>query len=602
MKIISRRSHQLFLTGFAISLACLVASPASAFGGVPYCAQQQTPATSATPITAQTPVLRSSVDVQTVDVHVKDKQGNDVTGLTAKDFTVLEDRKQQTIAFFDAGAAPVTVAVLVDSSASMETNAKLGSAEQIAAKFMRTAHPGDDVYAMDFTESIGPFEHLTLEQLKNPAPIRVEAAGGSGSAVYDAIAAAVCHLRDSKNPRQAIIVITDRVDQHSRINLDELVDLVRSQRAQLFLIGVPSRREFGFSGHIDPKLTLVTGHDIDNPDFVFDRLVKDAGAQTFTPKSEEQLQDALKSVSEFLGTEYTLAYYPPPTSRKFRKLEVKVDRPGVRVVSSRSVVRSGTSEEIVRYVEGTCVVSPEFFPFPYEAHISNGANRQVYRDDFSDPLSGWPQHPESHYVSGGYELSTLKRVSDDAGEQDSSPRWIGRGLPGGAGSVPGNEAELNRYRDNLIAAYGPPWPNFRVSASVKPVFEHELRSDQQSKFSVPVRAAVGLVFRINLTGYYALLVSPSAGNKKSMAFELVARTFRGDSFAESVLVPWTTVEAASPLRAQLAVEDVGDQITIYMDGKEVETVRDETFDYGYAGFIVSAPARAVFSDLLIEEM
>jgi len=74
------------------------------------------------------------------------------------------------------------------------------------------------------------------------------------------------------------------------------------------------------------------------------------------------------------------------------------------------------------------------------------------------------------------------------------------------------------------------------------------------------------------------------------------------TFAESVLVPWTTVEAASPLRAQLAVEDVGDQITIYMDGKEVETVRDETFDYGYAGFIVSAPARAVFSDLLIEEM
>jgi len=74
-------------------------------------------------------------------------------------------------------------------------------------------------------------------------------------------------------------VITDGVDEHSR--LDQLIDLVRSQRAQLFLIGLPSRPEFRFFDHFEPKVTLVTGHDIDNPDVVFYRLAKEAGAETF---------------------------------------------------------------------------------------------------------------------------------------------------------------------------------------------------------------------------------------------------------------------------------------------------------------------------------
>jgi len=42
---------------------------------------------------------------------------------------------------------------------------------------------------------------------------------------------------------------------------------------------------------------------------------------------------------------------------------------------------------------------------------------------------------------------------------------------------------------------------------------------------------------MNENGYYALLVNPSAEYKKKLAFEVVAMTFQGDSFAESVIVP-----------------------------------------------------------------
>ena len=318
------------------------------------------------------PVLRSEVDLQTVNVQVKDKQGNNVPGLAAHDFNVREDGQPQTIAFFDAGSGPVTVAVLVDSSSSMVREGQLGSAEEIAARFMRIARPGDEIWAMDFTEWTGPFEPITQEQFSNPGPLTVPAAGGSGSAVYDAIATAICHLRSSSSPRQAIIVITDGVDEHSRLSLDQLIDLVRSQRAQLFLIGLPSRPEFRFLGHIEPKVTLVSGHDIDNPEVVFDRLAKEAGAETFIPKSENGLQDALKAVSNLLESEYTLAYYPPKTSHKFRKIEVKVNRREARVLTNHFVLANPHAAELVRYVEGTCAVSPEFHAYPFESHVTNG--------------------------------------------------------------------------------------------------------------------------------------------------------------------------------------------------------------------------------------
>jgi Ca-activated chloride channel homolog len=537
--------------------------------------------------------IRSEVKLQTVNVQVKDKSGNDAKGLTASDFTVREDGNPQKIAFFDAGSGPVDVAVLVDSSGSMVGKWHLGSAQEIAARFMRIARPGDQIWAMDFTDWLGPFEHLTAAQLANPRPATVPPAGGSGSSVHDAIASAVCHLRNSKNARQAIIVITDGVDEHSRISLDQLIDVVRSQRAQLFLIGLPSRPEFDFQKHAEAKVTLVSGNDINNPAVVFQRLAKEAGAETFIPQSEAVLQDALRSVSNLLESEYTLAYYPPSSSRKLRKIEVKVDLSGARVLGSRFVVADPDSADIVHFLEGTCTVSPELHPYPYESHVTNGPGGTVYQDDFSDHNSGWPQHPDSRYVTGGYELSTF----EERASADNAPPRV---TPDGGMRMGQTTNLVATYRENVVAAYGPSWRDFRVSATMRGDIRPVTKEGPQRRFTRAVRASAGLVFRMNQEGYYALLVS-GVQKEKELSFELVARKFEGDSYAEAVIVPWTTVPRESPANTKLAVEDIGDQITVFVDGQEVGSARDDTFSKGYVGFTVSAPARATFSNLLIEQ-
>jgi Ca-activated chloride channel homolog len=569
--------------------ACVFACSGAAFAGITLCSERISKRQS------QEPILRVQVDLQAVDVQVKDAGGNDVLGLSAQDFTVLENGKPQKIAFFDAGNHPVSLVVLVDSSNSVSSDARLGSAQQIAAQFMRTARPGDEISAMDFTDQMGPFQRLTREQLLNPATVKLALAPSEGSALYDAIAAALCHLRESKNVRQAVIVISDGNDQHSRITLEQLVGLVRSSPAQLFMIGLQSSPGFHFEGHTGPFLTLITGHDIDNPTVVFDRLMKESGAESFIPNSQRGLEDALQAVSSMLQSEYTLAYYPPKTSKTIRKIEVKVDRRGSHALARRYVgsdrdateADQGTAES-VHFDRGTCTVSPEFHRYAFESKLMHGSSGMVYREDFSDARSGWPNHDDSHYISGGYELSNAKMP---AGNADPL-------MPSG---LPTEASSRTTFRENVIAAYGPWWNDFHASVTVKAVLAAVSREANAESLHKS-RPAAGLIFRMTLHGYYALLIS--GANKKQMSVEVVKRKFQGDSgyfYSETEIVPWTAVEKESGASTEISVENIGNQISISVDGQPVKSARDDTFDQGLIGFVISGPGRATFKSLVVEQ-
>lgn len=450
---------------------------------------------------SRVPVMHVEVDLQPIEVQVADANGNNIPGLNGKDFTVLENGQRQRIAFFDAGNSPVSVAILVDSSNSMNSNGPLGSAQAIAAEFMRTARPGDGIYAMDFTDQTGPFQQLTHEQLLNPSAVTLAPAPSGGSALYDAIAAALCHLRASKNLRRAVIVISDGVDEYSHISLEQLIALVRSSHAQLFMIGLQSRAEFGFQGRTEPKLTLITGHDIDNPIVLFDDLMKESGAESFIPKSGSSLKEALLAVSNMLQSEYTLAYYPQKTSSELRKIEVKVDRRGARVLARRFVDPQHDASQSVHFDQATCTVSPQFYPYAYEARLTRSPGGMTYHEDFSDSHSGWPIHEDSHYVFGGYELSNLP-VS--AGNVNDAMRASAMG-----GSIPysvGTAEKSMAFRRNIIAAYGPWWTDFHASVVMKMTPAPESHG-ARSQFSYAGAPAAGLVFRMNSKGYYALLLS-----------------------------------------------------------------------------------------------
>jgi Ca-activated chloride channel family protein len=536
-------------------------------------------------------VLRVQVDLQSIPVRVTDKQGHDVRGLSADDFTITEDHRPQKIAFFGEEKVPTSLSVLVDSGGSMSLSSKVGSAEAVAAKFMRSGREGDEISAMDFTDQFGPYRQLTREQLLNPSSLLLAPGPGEGSAVYDAIAMAVCHLRASKNLRKAIVVITDGDDQQSRITLDQLVELLQSSPAQVFMVGWHSKPEFHMSGSADKKMTLVSGRDIDNPPYVFDRLVKEAGAESVFPTSEDGMGVALKKVSDLLDAQYTIAYYPENTTKKFRRIEVKTKRPGLMVTVRRGVGSNSAAASPVNFVGESCGVSPELHPYPYESRVSHDDKGIItYHETFSDTHTGWPNHEGSRYAEGGYELSS---VASTKVEQ----------VPGRNARQPGTFFVTDTGQRDVLAAYGPWWGDFRVSAIVDPVIDlnRVKPAPPNARSSEIDRPSAGLVFRLGVDGYYAALLSGVQGQKEWW-LKIVKRQY-GDS-PETEIAPWSLIDVPKKGRGglKLAVETVGTEITVFVDDQEVKRAQDTSLGEGYVGFVISGAERAVFRDLVVEEV
>jgi len=509
---------------------------------------------------AQTPVFKVETNLQSVAVQVTDKQGNYERGLAASEFTLFEDGQAQKISFFEAEDQPISLAILLDVGRSMDFGGKLERALDLLVPLVRGNLPEDEIFFIPFTDEAGPFLQLTDEErLQRPT---IPVLRHRGSAMYDALASVLCHMRTAKNVRQAIVVISDGMDQHSRLKLEQLIELVRSSNPQVFMVGLYDRPEYEIYRQSHKTVTLFGLREVDNPVTVFERLAKESGAESFFPMSARDFKKALDRIAALLSAQYVLAYYPKRVD-KVRKIKVKVERPGVRV-SARSSVGPESPADTVHFAATGCGVSPKDHPYPWESRVTSAPGApMVYHEDFSDERSGWPkwgfnENTDAHYINGAYELDRhCVRCT-----------FVPRSVPGIVAAA----------ADTVIAAYGPWWENFRASASLEAFWEE-------------TGAGVGMVFDFREEGYYAFLVgTPNT-------FELVKGSWDGN---RTEIIPPTPLGFSMGRVCSLTVDRNGRQITLLVNNRQVGSVEDNSFEYGQVGFGVFGSGRAVVHDLLVE--
>src|SRR6187402_2840791 len=73
----------------------------------------------AAPGAAQAPRYSAGVELVNVTATVSDPSGRHVPSLTRDDFVVFDDNVRQTISYFSAERAPVSLGLVVDTSGSM---------------------------------------------------------------------------------------------------------------------------------------------------------------------------------------------------------------------------------------------------------------------------------------------------------------------------------------------------------------------------------------------------------------------------------------------------------------------------------------------------
>src|SRR5208282_2566737 len=169
-----------------------------------------------------------SVNVSSVVLHatVENHQGAPVSGLEKDDFQVYEDGVLQPIEYYSHEDIPVTVGLVLDNSGSM--GPKRDEVIAAALAFARSSNPQDQMFVVNFNEHVSfglpantPFTDQTA-QLK-VALSRFKTNGET--ALYDALAVALEHLKKGNRDKKVLIVVSDGGDNASQHKLGQILAL-----------------------------------------------------------------------------------------------------------------------------------------------------------------------------------------------------------------------------------------------------------------------------------------------------------------------------------------------------------------------------------------
>lgn len=266
---------------------------------------------------ADQPVARFSSGTTLVQIPatVTDSSNRFVLGLQREDFHLFEDGVEQTISHFSGEDAPLSIGLVFDFSGSM--GIKLRTSRQAAVQFLKTMNPQDEAFLIEFgdrAELISPFTNQS-EDLQNKL---LAAQPGGLTAMLDAAQLALQEMKKAKNPRKAILIVSDGGDNNSRYTSSEIESLVREADVQMYAMGI-----------FEPALPIgLSKEEISGPKLLAE-LAEQTGGRAFSASDPYDLPSVAARIGIELRNQYVLAYTSKNTARdgKYRRVEVKVAEP-----------------------------------------------------------------------------------------------------------------------------------------------------------------------------------------------------------------------------------------------------------------------------------
>jgi Ca-activated chloride channel family protein len=261
------------------------------------------------------PVFGTGIEVINLNVSVTDARGRYITDLTKNDFAVFEDGVRQELSIFNHEDIPISLVLMIDTSASMDE--KLPTARAAAIRFVGTLRPQDNAQVMQFNDRTTILQDFVADHGALDSAIgRTEAAGPT--ALHNALYVALKELEKQKTQalrRRAIVLLSDGEDTASLVSDDQVLDLARKTEINIYAISLRPRRmqdrnavKFSQAAHL---LTALT---------------QDTGGQVHFPNSLSELDAVYDRIAEELRTQYSLGYVSNNGRRdgKWRRIVVRI--------------------------------------------------------------------------------------------------------------------------------------------------------------------------------------------------------------------------------------------------------------------------------------
>jgi VWFA-related protein len=313
-----------------------------------------------------------STDVKVVNVlvTVHDKQGKIISDLTKDDFGLTEEGRPQTIRYFTRETdLPLTLGLLVDTSLSQRR--VLGEEKDASRRFVEKVlrEDRDQTFLIHFDHDTELLQDLTssrsrleraLDDVELPDDARPQLRNGGGgggggypgggrrsnlpgTTLYDAVLLASDELMRKRMGRKALILLTDGVDNGSKVSLRDSIE--SAQRADTLVYSIwftgdeqQSARPFGGGGGFGGVGRRRGGGfpqaQTQRPDGkkILQQISRETGGGFFEVSGKLSINQIYDRIEEELRNQYSLGFTPDKTdSVGFRRIAVTVKRSGMIV-------------------------------------------------------------------------------------------------------------------------------------------------------------------------------------------------------------------------------------------------------------------------------
>ncbi len=279
------------------------------------------------PVAAQQPTFRSSTQVVSLFATVLDAQNRLVPDLSQDDFQILDNDKPQQLTVFQSENQPITVVVMLDTSASMTGSIQL--LKQAAEQFIVRLLPEDKGAVGAFNDKIELSAQFSNDRDQLVTEVR-DLDFGNGTRLFDGIAEGLNQLQ-GVDGRKVILVFTDGDDTSSRVGRGTVMDRARAEEVMIYAIGLQSE-------YFDGQRTVRS-----KPDSALRRLADETGGGYFELKQTSDLGPTFTRVAQELHSQYVLGFEAQQLDGKVHKLTVKMKQAGMTARARRSYVASAAA-------------------------------------------------------------------------------------------------------------------------------------------------------------------------------------------------------------------------------------------------------------------
>jgi len=265
------------------------------------------------------------VNVHEVLLHatVRNNNGTPVAGLGQNDFKVFEDHVLQPIKHFSHEDIPVTVGIVIDNSGSMRPK----RAEVIAAAlaFAGSSNPHDQMFLVNFNEHVSfglPAGMLFTDQPEQLKTAMDTFIADGQTALFDAVAIALEHLKKGDRDKKVLIIISDGSDNASVHTKAQVLALASKSDAIIYGLGI---------------------YEPDDPDVrdphVLSQFSKATGGESYYPATLREVLPICERIAHEVRNQYTISYVPSNQQMDgtFRAIQVKASH-GLTVVTRAGYV------------------------------------------------------------------------------------------------------------------------------------------------------------------------------------------------------------------------------------------------------------------------